>query len=96
MKRRKINKVRTTISLDAQVFEESGYYIYNLSAFVEECIKREIDKQKKKQQLRISTNKQSYKETNNDDEYIKVGGQLKKSSEMTTDDVIKMIEEFYQ
>ena len=70
MKRRKITKVRTTISLDAQVFEESGYYIYNLSAFVEECIRREIEKQKKKGQLRISANKQTNKTEH--DELIKI------------------------
>lgn len=87
MKRRKITKVRTTISLDSQVYEESGYYIYNLSAFVEECIRREIDKQKKKQQLRISTNKQS-----EEDELVNINGQLKKSSELTTDDICWMLE----
>lgn len=52
-KRRKIKKVRTTISIDADIFEESGLYIYNLSAFVQECMKREIDKGKAK--LRITS-----------------------------------------
>lgn len=63
MKRRKITKVRTTISIDSKIFEESGEYIYNLSAFVEECMRREIAKQKEKKNrdlLRISTNMNSY------------------------------------
>lgn len=54
MKRRKIKKIRTTISIDEDIFEESGLYIYNLSAFVQECMRREIQKQKDK--LRISSN----------------------------------------
>lgn len=63
MKRRKITKVRTTISIDSKVFEESGEYIYNLSAFVEECMRREIAKQKDKKNrdlLRISANMNSF------------------------------------
>lgn len=82
MKRRKITKVRTTISLDAQVFEESGYYIYNLSAFVEECIRREIDKQKKKQQLRISTNMETQKNPS------------QPNNDVSVDEIIKWLEEF--
>lgn len=82
MKRRKITKVRTTISIDAQVFEESGYYIYNLSAFVEECIKREIDKQKKKEQLRISTNMNSY--------------ETKKADVSTLEELKQMLIDFWQ
>lgn len=55
MKRRRIKKVRTTICIDEDIFLESGDYIYNLSAFVQECIKREIARQKAKEdkQLRI-------------------------------------------
>ena len=81
MKRRKITKVRTTISIDSQVYEESGYYIYNLSAFVEECIKREIDKQKKKQELRISTNMQTQKNSSY-------------HNDKSVDDIIKILEEY--
>lgn len=81
MKRRKITKVRTTISIDSQVYEESGYYIYNLSAFVEECIRREIDKQKKKQQLRITTNMQTQKNSSY-------------SNDASVDDIIKILEEY--
>lgn len=82
MKRRKITKVRTTISIDAQVFEESGYYIYNLSAFVEECIRREIDKQKKKQQLRISANMETQKNPS------------QPNNDVSVDEIIKWLEEF--
>lgn len=59
MKRRRKRKVRTTISIDEEIFLESGDYIYNLSAFVQECMKREIEKQKAKEekQLHIRTNK---------------------------------------
>ena len=81
MKRRKITKVRTTISIDSQVYEESGYYIYNLSAFVEECIRREIDKQKKKQELRISTNMQTLKNSSY-------------HNDSSVDDIIKILEEY--
>ena len=81
MKRRKITKVRTTISIDSQVYEESGYYIYNLSAFVEECIRREIDKQKKKQELRISTNMQTQKNSSY-------------HNDKSVDDIIKILEEY--
>lgn len=57
MKRRRIKKIRTTICIDEDIFMESGDYIYNLSAFVQECMKREIEKQKAKEekQLRITT-----------------------------------------
>ena len=48
MKRRRIKKVRTTICIDEDIFLESGDYIYNLSAFVQECMRREIEKQKNK------------------------------------------------
>lgn len=82
MKRRKITKVRTTISIDSKVFEESGYYIYNLSAFVEECIRREIDKQKKKQQLRISANMETEKNPS------------QPNNDISVDEIIKMLEEF--
>lgn len=52
MKRRKIKKVRTTICIDEDIFLKSGEYIYNLSAFVQECMRREIEKKKNKK-LRI-------------------------------------------
>lgn len=81
MKRRKITKIRTTISIDAQVFEESGYYIYNLSSFVEECIRREIEKQKKKQQLRISANMETQKNPS-------------PSNDISVEEIIKYLEEF--
>lgn len=57
MKRRRIKKVRTTICIDEDIFLESGDYIYNLSAFIQECMKREIARQKAKQEkeLRITT-----------------------------------------
>lgn len=57
MKRRRIKKVRTTICIDEDIFIESGDYIYNLSAFVQECIKREIARKKAKEEkeLRITT-----------------------------------------
>ena len=65
MKRRRIKKVRTTISIDEDIFIESGDYIYNLSAFVQECIKREIARQKAKEdkQLRITTIMKSKSDT---------------------------------
>ena len=97
MKRRKITKVRTTISIDSKVFEESGEYIYNLSAFVEECMRREIAKQKEKKNrdiLRISTNKKIEQEIKKDDDYVLINGQYKKSSELTTEDICKMLEAF--
>ena len=104
MKRRKIKKVRTTICIDEDIFIESGDYIYNLSAFVQECMRREIQKQKEKKNkelLRISANKQSYKndyireieeERAKRDEFIEINGVLKKSSDLTEDDIIWMLE----
>lgn len=76
MKRRKITKVRTTISITKELFEESGDYIYNLSGFVEECIKREITRQKQKkernEQLRIrSTMYSGYNATPEEIEELK-------------------------
>ena len=82
MKRRKIKKVRTTISIDEDIFIESGDYIYNLSAFVQECMRREIAKQKQaknRDALRISANMETQKNP---------------SHEPTYDELIEMLENF--
>lgn len=48
-KKTKKEKIRTTITLDADLFEESGWYIENLSGYLNECLKRGIKEAKKKE-----------------------------------------------
>lgn len=45
---KRIKKVRTNITLDEDLFLESGKYILNLSAFFNKCLKNQLEKEKAK------------------------------------------------
>lgn len=48
-KKIKKEKVRTNITLDKDLYEESGLYIENLSGYLNECLKRGIAEAKRKE-----------------------------------------------
>ena len=50
LKKEKIKKIRTTITLDEDLFIESGLYIENLSGYLNECLKRAVESAKKKEE----------------------------------------------
>ena len=56
----KPKKVRVNICLDKDVYEESGEFIYNLSAFVNKCIKKQIELEKSKFEKEIATYNDRY------------------------------------
>lgn len=61
-RRRKIakRKIKVTISIDEDLYCESGTYIYNFSGFVNNSLKMYLEKCKKKaEQLRITAIKES-------------------------------------
>lgn len=45
---KRIKKVRTNITLDEDLFLESGKYILNLSAFFNKCLKNQLEKERAK------------------------------------------------
>lgn len=56
-KKVKKEKIRTNITLDKDLYEKSGWYIENLSGYLNECLKRGIAeaerKAKEEEELRI-------------------------------------------
>lgn len=45
----KKEKIRVCINLDKEVYEKSGLYIENLSAFLNKCLKNQIEREEQKE-----------------------------------------------
>lgn len=45
----KKEKIRVCINLDKEIYEKSGLYIENLSAFLNKCLKNQIEREEQKQ-----------------------------------------------
>lgn len=45
----KKEKIRVCINLDKEIYEKSGLYIENLSAFLNKCLRNQIEREEQKQ-----------------------------------------------